>query len=602
MKQFLTKAIVALGVMASAMALSSVGVWAADKTHLYFVNSSDVPTGITNAEDFFVGELTGTNGLTGSVTIEGTTYNLSYRTASTSTGSKITFTIPNNYEGTFYIAARSNSDSSRTLTLTNTATKVAAGTMSTTATKNDPVTLLSVSNLVSGEYELTHSGNYQYSLLAVTLNSTSTAPATTISSITTSTGSTELMEGSSLTLSPVFPSGTSGTVTWASSNSAVASVDAETGVVTAGSVDVDTTVTITATLSGSDPVATKDIVLTVKNKPDPTGVTVTGSETSLLVGETLQLTGTITPDGAEGTLVWSSDDTSVASVSSTGLVTANTTGSATITATVDGTEISDSIDITVYEEPKATVYHKWAGSDGLVKGDNGNGLQALEAMSADSAGYMQGSGNPKVNGSNYSNNGQVPDSGAVIKFKTGDVTGNLNVQFITTTNRDYYAIKQTGASTSSILYKNATKVSDADKENITVTWSIPVEKNSTYYVFGTNTKLKYKYITFTPSVQATDSKAAVVNIDTDYYAVATISSGTASTSESFTIAESEDIDTIYKDITVDDIATFTADSFGGAASDYVYGFKLDITNTSGSDVTLEGLQEKLPVTFKAIED
>lgn len=66
-------------------------------------------------------------------------------------------------------------------------------------------------------------------------------------------------------------------------------------------------------------------------------VTVTPSTFQLSsIGATQQLTATILPSSAQATVSWSSSDTSVATVSESGLVTSVGVGTATITATADG--------------------------------------------------------------------------------------------------------------------------------------------------------------------------------------------------------------------------------------------------------------------------
>ena len=68
----------------------------------------------------------------------------------------------------------------------------------------------------------------------------------------------------------------------------------------------------------------------------PTGISLNRTNASIEVGATTQLTATLEPFGATGTVTWSSNNTSVATVSSTGLVTGVSEGSATITASVSG--------------------------------------------------------------------------------------------------------------------------------------------------------------------------------------------------------------------------------------------------------------------------
>lgn len=65
-----------------------------------------------------------------------------------------------------------------------------------------------------------------------------------------------------------------------------------------------------------------------------TGVTVTPATTSLAVGATRQLTGTVLPaDATDKSGTWTTSDATKATVSSTGLVTGVATGNATITFT-----------------------------------------------------------------------------------------------------------------------------------------------------------------------------------------------------------------------------------------------------------------------------
>ena len=79
---------------------------------------------------------------------------------------------------------------------------------------------------------------------------------------------------------------------------------------------------------------------------EPTGITLNKSSASISVGRTLQLNATLQPNGATGTVTWSSNNTSAASVSSSGLVTANAVGSATITASVAGYSATCAITVT----------------------------------------------------------------------------------------------------------------------------------------------------------------------------------------------------------------------------------------------------------------
>lgn len=79
----------------------------------------------------------------------------------------------------------------------------------------------------------------------------------------------------------------------------------------------------------------------------PTGISLNKTTASVQVGKTTQLNASLEPYGATGTVTWSSNNTSVATVSNSGLVTGKAVGDATITATC-GT-YSASCDVTVAE-------------------------------------------------------------------------------------------------------------------------------------------------------------------------------------------------------------------------------------------------------------
>ena len=118
---------------------------------------------------------------------------------------------------------------------------------------------------------------------------------------------------------------------WTSSNPEVASVDAN-GQVSAlalGTADI----TVTTVDGGHTAVCKVTVIQSV------TGVTLDAETATLRVGEqTLQLTATVHPsDASDKSLVWTSSNAEVASVSETGLVTPLASGEALITVTtVDG--------------------------------------------------------------------------------------------------------------------------------------------------------------------------------------------------------------------------------------------------------------------------
>jgi uncharacterized protein YjdB len=120
------------------------------------------------------------------------------------------------------------------------------------------------------------------------------------------------------------------TITWSSSNMAVATVSSS-GLVTGVKAGA---ATITATSEGKSGTASITVPAPVAS------VSVSPSSATVQVGKTQQLTATL-KDASGNTLTgrtitWSSSNTAVATVSSSGLVTGVKAGTATITATSEG--------------------------------------------------------------------------------------------------------------------------------------------------------------------------------------------------------------------------------------------------------------------------
>ena len=131
-------------------------------------------------------------------------------------------------------------------------------------------------------------------------------------------------------------------VTWASSNSAVASVSAQ-GLVNALGVGSSN---ISATFGSQQGV----YPLTITNA-SLTGIAVTSSAGSVAKGASAQLTATATySDGstadATNLVTWSSSNANVATVNSQGAVNAVGVGSATLTASLNGQQASTSVTVT----------------------------------------------------------------------------------------------------------------------------------------------------------------------------------------------------------------------------------------------------------------
>lgn len=172
-------------------------------------------------------------------------------------------------------------------------------------------------------------------------------PKDTVTSITLNKYSLTLYVGEmgEQLAATILPEGSTASVVWQSSNPNVATVT-EKGLVQA--VTPGTSV-ITATAGGRH---VSCIVSVLAARVRVTGVSFDETEHKIPVRGTAKLTATIAPaDATVKTLVWTSDDPGIASVSRTGIVTAVSVGTTKIHATsVDG---NHSAEITVTVTPNA---------------------------------------------------------------------------------------------------------------------------------------------------------------------------------------------------------------------------------------------------------
>jgi len=198
-----------------------------------------------------------------------------------------------------------------------------------------------VTGVSAGSTQLAVSAGGKSALIAVTVASRPVSlvrvnPATT----TIVAGSTTALTAEALDAGGTIVAGR--LVLWGTSNQSVATVTSN-GVVTgvaAGSVN------ITATVDGVVGTA----VVTVQPVP-VASIVLEPASGSLIVGQSVQLTAS--PRDANGqplagrAVAWSSNEPSIASVSSTGLVTALARGTANITATAEGRTASSRITVSL---------------------------------------------------------------------------------------------------------------------------------------------------------------------------------------------------------------------------------------------------------------
>lgn len=129
----------------------------------------------------------------------------------------------------------------------------------------------------------------------------------------------------------VLPLNAPQSVTWSSSNEAVATVE-QSGVVTAVS---DGIAIITATATGGKQAT---CVVTCGEGVVISGVTVTPASVNLTISQTQQLSAAVTPAEAPQTVTWTTQNQSVVTVDGNGLIIAQGLGTANVVATaVDGT-------------------------------------------------------------------------------------------------------------------------------------------------------------------------------------------------------------------------------------------------------------------------
>lgn len=173
-------------------------------------------------------------------------------------------------------------------------------------------------------------------------------PKDTVTSITLNKYSLTLYVGEmgEQLAATILPEGSTASVVWQSSNPNVATVT-EKGLVQA--VTPGTSV-ITATAGGRH---VSCIVSVLAARVRVTGVSFDETEHKIPVRGTAKLTATIAPaDATVKTLVWTSDDSGIASVSRTGIVTAVSVGTTTIHATsVDGNHSAE-VTVTVTAAPQ----------------------------------------------------------------------------------------------------------------------------------------------------------------------------------------------------------------------------------------------------------
>ena len=218
-------------------------------------------------------------------------------------------------------------------TIDNVSLDIASFTFNTGTTQKTTIKISGGGETVTPGYVLVYNQAQTISATSVTI-----AGAPTSALVLTDYPSGTTYNSLTATVAPAWC--TNGTVSWSSSNTAVATINASTGAIqplTAG------TTTITATVGTGTDAVTDDFELSITDTTVAvTGVTLNNTSASLARWATLTLEATVAPSNATNkNLSWSSATETVATVEN-GVVTAVAPGTAIITVTTeDGSKTAE---------------------------------------------------------------------------------------------------------------------------------------------------------------------------------------------------------------------------------------------------------------------
>ena len=290
-------------------------------------------------------------------------------------------------------------------------------------------------------------------------------------SVTLSIGDTKQL---SATISP--SNATNKSVTWSTSNSSVATVSSS-GLVTAKSAG-SATITCRAD-DGSGKYATCDITVN-SSTIYVTNISLNKTSETMEVGDFLQLYETITPSNATNkSVTWSTSNSSVATVSSSGLVTAKKEGSATITCKAkDGSGKYATCSITVKNSVVyVTSISLNTPSATLAVGDTKQLTATISPSNATNKSVTWSTNNSSV--ATVSSSGLViakSEGSATITCKAKDGSGKYATCSITVKNSTVYVTSVNLSTLSATLAVGDTKqltatISPSNATNKSVTWS-----------------------------------------------------------------------------------------------------------------------------------
>ena len=217
-------------------------------------------------------------------------------------------------------------------------------------------------------------------------------------------------------------------------------------------------------------------------RPGVTGIRLNKTRATLDAGDTLQLTGTISPRDADEALTWSSSNVSVASVSSSGKVTAKGSGTAKITAKAGSATAVCTVTVRKAPESVKLGNSKVTMTEGAAKT-----LKATLSPSGSRTSLTWKSSNTKV--------AEVSDSGRV----TAKAKGTATIT-VTTGNGKKATCKVTVKAPSPKSIKLASK---------TLKLEIGGKKRLTYTFSPENAQGKVTWKSSKPSVASVNSKGLI---------------------------------------------------------------------------------------------
>ncbi|MBQ7265991.1 MAG: Ig-like domain-containing protein [Firmicutes bacterium] len=249
-KSFLTKALIAVGVMASSLALSSMCTFAEDKWETIAVAS-----GVTESESGYITNLSSsTNVQVGTYTFTydnstSTNVTTTVRTSDVEAASAPVITIPDGYKGTVFMVCISSGSSDRTITYADETDSTNSFTI--TAPNKDSgygVATSSVKDLAAGTYKVaSQTGKWKYAAIGLYLAETEISTTPTLSLIANGDGT--INPGNTLQLEAKLNKFDLTSGNYESSNTSVAKVD-QNGLVTPVA-EGTATITYTATGKGT---------------------------------------------------------------------------------------------------------------------------------------------------------------------------------------------------------------------------------------------------------------------------------------------------------------------------------------------------------------